>query len=213
MEAAELAEELNQFERAFAGGHHRAEREEDIQRVEAAVQAGPRGDQRCHRHRRHHQRHRLARASTSVPGTDRPAAVQAGDFGGDYCRVPILVSLPFSRRKRRRANVPAVLAWLRAKAVWVEPVPLGRQRSRDIKDEKFLAAALSARAKAVLGWNLGNRRLLLVSDARIRLPAAADPACFARLAASGIRHRKAQQQASRPYPGGVSFAGRSGNRK
>ncbi len=40
MEAAELADELKQFERAFAGGHARAETEEDIQRVEAAVQAG-----------------------------------------------------------------------------------------------------------------------------------------------------------------------------
>ena len=40
MEAAELAEELSQFERAFAAGHDRSETEEDIQRVEAAVQAG-----------------------------------------------------------------------------------------------------------------------------------------------------------------------------
>ena len=40
MEAAELAHELKQFERAFTGGHDRAETEPDIQRVEAAVQAG-----------------------------------------------------------------------------------------------------------------------------------------------------------------------------
>jgi putative addiction module CopG family antidote len=39
MEAAELADELKQFERAFAGGHERAEAEEDIERVEAAVRA------------------------------------------------------------------------------------------------------------------------------------------------------------------------------
>jgi putative addiction module CopG family antidote len=39
MEAADLKEELSQFERAFAGGHERAESEEDIKRVEAAVQA------------------------------------------------------------------------------------------------------------------------------------------------------------------------------
>ena len=42
MEAGEVAEELNRFERAFAGGHDRSETEEDIQRVEAAVQAGRR---------------------------------------------------------------------------------------------------------------------------------------------------------------------------
>ena len=40
MEAAELANELGQFERAFAGGHDRPETEEDIRHFEAAVQAG-----------------------------------------------------------------------------------------------------------------------------------------------------------------------------
>jgi len=42
MEAAELADELTQFERAFAGGHDRSETEEDIERIEAAVHAGRR---------------------------------------------------------------------------------------------------------------------------------------------------------------------------
>jgi putative addiction module CopG family antidote len=40
MEAAELRDELRQFEQSFAGGHDRAETEEDVERVEAAVQAG-----------------------------------------------------------------------------------------------------------------------------------------------------------------------------
>ncbi len=40
MEAAELAEELRQFEHAFAGGHDRAETGEDTQRVESAVRDG-----------------------------------------------------------------------------------------------------------------------------------------------------------------------------
>ena len=40
METAELADELKQFEQAFAGGRDRPETEQDIQRVEAAVQAG-----------------------------------------------------------------------------------------------------------------------------------------------------------------------------
>ena len=40
MEAAELAEELRQFEQAFAGGHDGAETEEEIQRVESAVRDG-----------------------------------------------------------------------------------------------------------------------------------------------------------------------------
>ena len=40
MEVAELREELRQFEQAFAGGHDRSETDADIERVEAAVQAG-----------------------------------------------------------------------------------------------------------------------------------------------------------------------------
>ncbi len=40
MEAGELAEELKVFERAFAGGHNRPEAEDDIRRIESAVQAG-----------------------------------------------------------------------------------------------------------------------------------------------------------------------------
>jgi len=43
LEAAELADELRQLEDAFAGGHNRSETEEDIQRVEAAVQARRKG--------------------------------------------------------------------------------------------------------------------------------------------------------------------------
>jgi len=39
MEASELAEELREFERAFAGGHNQPETEEEISRVEAAVRA------------------------------------------------------------------------------------------------------------------------------------------------------------------------------
>ena len=44
-------------------------------------------------------------------------------------------------------NSAGALAWLRLKAVWVEPVPLGKPRSRDSKDDPFLACALSCRAK------------------------------------------------------------------
>jgi putative addiction module CopG family antidote len=39
MEAAELADNLRDFERAFAGGHARPETPDDIRRVEAAVKA------------------------------------------------------------------------------------------------------------------------------------------------------------------------------
>ena len=44
-------------------------------------------------------------------------------------------------------NSAGALAWLRLKAAWVEPAPLGKGRSRDPKDDPFLACALAARAK------------------------------------------------------------------
>lgn len=47
-------------------------------------------------------------------------------------------------------NSAGALAWLRLKAKWVEPVPLGKRRSRDAKDDPFLACALAARAKFVV---------------------------------------------------------------
>jgi predicted nucleic acid-binding protein len=36
------------------------------------------------------------------------------------------------------------------KARWLEPAPFGRQRSRDVKDDAFLAAALTARARYII---------------------------------------------------------------
>jgi len=39
------------------------------------------------------------------------------------------------------------LSWLRLKARWVDPAPLGKLRSRDPKDDPVLACALAARAK------------------------------------------------------------------
>ncbi len=44
-------------------------------------------------------------------------------------------------------NSAGALAWLRLKAAWFEPAPLGKSRSRDPKDDPFLARALAARAK------------------------------------------------------------------
>jgi putative PIN family toxin of toxin-antitoxin system len=51
------------------------------------------------------------------------------------------------------ANALGALTWVKAKALWVEPSPLGKQRSRDIKDERFLAAALAANAKAIVSYD------------------------------------------------------------
>src|SRR5712671_2071695 len=44
-------------------------------------------------------------------------------------------------------NSKGALSWLRLKARWTEPSPLGKQRSRDPKDDPFLACAVAGRAK------------------------------------------------------------------
>ena len=52
-----------------------------------------------------------------------------------------------------QANAAGPLTWIKSKALSVRPMPLGKQRSRDIKDEKFIAAALSANAKAIVSYD------------------------------------------------------------
>ena len=44
-------------------------------------------------------------------------------------------------------NSAGSLAWIRLKAGWFEPALLGKPRSRDPKDDPFLACALAAHAK------------------------------------------------------------------
>jgi putative PIN family toxin of toxin-antitoxin system len=44
-------------------------------------------------------------------------------------------------------NSAGSLAWLRLKARWVDPAPLGKQRSRDPTDDPCLACALASSAK------------------------------------------------------------------
>ena len=47
-------------------------------------------------------------------------------------------------------NSAGTLAWLRLKALWVDPHTLEKPRSRDPKDDPFLACALAARAKYLI---------------------------------------------------------------
>lgn len=55
-----------------------------------------------------------------------------------------------ARSGRMTCNPQPVLAWFRAKAPLVEPVPTGKQRSRDPKDDPILGAALAARVKLIV---------------------------------------------------------------
>jgi len=47
-------------------------------------------------------------------------------------------------------NYAGLLSWIEKHALAVEPVPLGKGRSRDPKDDIFLACAVSARAKFIV---------------------------------------------------------------
>ena len=45
------------------------------------------------------------------------------------------------------------LAWIKSKARLVEPSPLGKRRSRDVKDDVYLAAALGAAAEYIVTYD------------------------------------------------------------
>jgi uncharacterized protein len=47
-------------------------------------------------------------------------------------------------------NYAGLLSWIEKYAVVVDPAPLGKRRSRDAKDDIFLACALSAGAKFIV---------------------------------------------------------------
>ena len=47
-------------------------------------------------------------------------------------------------------NYSGLLSWIEKYALLVEPAPLGKARSRDPKDDIFLACALSANAKFIV---------------------------------------------------------------
>ncbi|MBI2925944.1 MAG: hypothetical protein HYY24_09595 [Verrucomicrobia bacterium] len=64
-----------------------------------------------------------------------------------------LSGLTVLRKESPPANPAGALTWVRAKALWVELAPVGKRRSRDLEDERFIAAALAARAKAILSYD------------------------------------------------------------
>jgi len=56
-----------------------------------------------------------------------------------------------SQRPRFSArNYSGLLSWIEKYSLVVEPAPLGKARSRDPKDDIFLACALSARARFIV---------------------------------------------------------------
>jgi putative PIN family toxin of toxin-antitoxin system len=60
-------------------------------------------------------------------------------------KIPVILAA-----KKRNVDAPAMLARLLRIARFVRPAPLGKQRSRDLQDDRYLACALAARAEAIV---------------------------------------------------------------
>ena len=55
-----------------------------------------------------------------------------------------------SRPRFAGKNYSGLLSWIEKQALLVEPLPLGKARSRDAKDDIFLACALAAGARFIV---------------------------------------------------------------
>lgn len=62
-------------------------------------------------------------------------------------------ALRIIQERRPGHNAAARLSWYMDKVRLVEPAPLGRQRSRDRKDDPYLAAALASKAAAIVSYD------------------------------------------------------------
>lgn len=70
----------------------------------------------------------------------------SGAMLDEYCEVTTRVG----KRCFAKKNPAPFLTWLQDVATIVEPSPLGKQRSRDAKDDPFLACAIASRAKFIV---------------------------------------------------------------
>jgi predicted nucleic acid-binding protein len=57
------------------------------------------------------------------------------------------------RHHKAKHNAAGALLWYLENVRLVRPAPLGKQRSRDAKDDPYLAAALAARAKVIVSYD------------------------------------------------------------
>lgn len=63
------------------------------------------------------------------------------------------VATELIRKKRPRHNASARLTWYMDKLKLVDAAPLGKQRSRDPKDDPYLAAALAAKVDCIVTFD------------------------------------------------------------
>src|SRR5438105_3804038 len=57
------------------------------------------------------------------------------------------------RQQQPRHNAAARLTWYLDRVRRVDPAPLGKPRSRDPKDDPYLAAALTAQVKVIVSYD------------------------------------------------------------
>jgi predicted nucleic acid-binding protein len=70
----------------------------------------------------------------------------------------VFVSLAAKRLTRRSEKYDGLkwhsfYGWVQSKAVYFEPIPLGKQRSRDASNDIFIACALAANAKTIVSYD------------------------------------------------------------
>ena len=63
------------------------------------------------------------------------------------------VTVRLIRQKPPKHNAAGRLTWYLSRVRIVSPAPLGKQRSRDRKDDPYLAAALAAEAQCVVTYD------------------------------------------------------------
>jgi putative PIN family toxin of toxin-antitoxin system len=71
---------------------------------------------------------------------------------------PVLEEYESVIPERLKEEIPGLdpkpkLAWIRARSKMFEPAPLGKQRSRDRKDDPYLACALAAHARYIVTYD------------------------------------------------------------
>jgi len=75
-------------------------------------------------------------------------------FGSDFTLAEARdTTTQLIRHRIARHNAAGVLVWYLEKVRSVTPAPLGKQRSRDAKDDPYLAVALAARAQFIVTYD------------------------------------------------------------
>ena len=95
-----------------------------------------------------------ARACLELAASGQVTFFVTDEIWNEYAdRIPLVLAA-----EKREVDPQPVLAWLLTIAQFVKPAPLGKQRSRDLRDDVYLACALQADAEVIVS----NDRDLLV---------------------------------------------------